>query len=243
MRQVSHHEQRRGTTDRHRRRRGLSALPAIANGDDGFTLVEMAVVLVIIGLLLGGLLLPLGTQLENDRRKETQAALETIREALIGYAVVNGSLPCHDTNGDGQPGPGACNGGANQRNVGGLPYGLLGVSATDAWGRAWIYAVNGAYTGTFTLGTPASIGGNGNLEVWDGAGCGGTRQFAAQLPAIVVSEGKNRYGGTLEPENRDNDRCFTDAGYVQSTAGFDDLLTWVPPGVLFNRMVAAGTLP
>lgn len=211
----------------------------------GFTLVEMAVVLVIIGLLLGGLLIPLSTQMENDKRKETQATLEGIREALIGYAVINGSLPCHDTNGDGQPGPGACNGGANQRNIGGLPYGLLGVSAVDAWGRPWIYAVNGAYTGTFAIGTPASItdNANGDLEVWDGAGCGGTRQLGERLPAIVVSEGKNRLGGTLDPENRDNDRCFTAAGYTQGTTGFDDLLAWIAPGVLFNRMVAAGRLP
>lgn len=215
------------------------------NRGAGFTLVEMAVVLVILGLLLGGLLIPLSTQMENDRRKETQATLEAIREALIGYAVINDSLPCPDTNGDGQPGPGACNGGANQRNTGGLPYGLLGVAPTDAWGRPWIYAVNGAYTGTFTLGTPASIndGGNGDLEVWDGAGCGGTRQLGERLPGIVISEGKNRYGGTLEPENRDGDRCYTGAGYVQGTSGFDDLVVWVAPGVLFNRMVAAGKLP
>lgn len=222
--------------DTHRRPAGIHGA--------GFTLVEMAVVLVIVGLLLGGLLIPLSTQMENDRRKETQATLDAIREALIGYAVINNRLPCHDTDGDGQPGPGACDGDANQSNTGGLPYGLLGVAATDAWGRPWIYAVNGAYTGAFDLGTPASISdsGNGNLEVWDGAGCGGT-QLGGRLPAIVVSEGKNRYGGTLEPENRDGDRCYTNAGYVQGTAGFDDLVVWVAPGVLFNRMVAAGRLP
>ena len=101
----------------------------------GFTLIEMAVVLVIVGLLLGGMLVPLAAQMETDRRKETAATLESIREALIGYAVINGRLPCQDTNGDGLPGPGACNTGANQRNVGGLPYATLGVSRTDAWGN------------------------------------------------------------------------------------------------------------
>ncbi len=48
----------------------------------GFTLIEMAVVLVIVGLLLGGMLVPLATQMETDRRKETTATLESIREAL-----------------------------------------------------------------------------------------------------------------------------------------------------------------
>lgn len=214
---------------------------AVTRSHKGFTLIEMAVVLVIVGLMLGGLLIPLSTQMENDRRKETQAALDAIREALIGYAVINGRLPCQDTNGDGQPGPGACNTGANQRNIGGLPHGLLGVAPVDGWGRPWIYAVNGAYTGTFHLGTPASItlGGNGDLQVWDGI-CGSSQQLGARLPAIVVSEGKNRQGGTLEPENRNTNGCFVAAGYIQGTNGFDDLLTWVPPGVLFSRMVAAG---
>ena len=230
--------------DTHRRpacrARALRALnPAYIRGG-GFTLVEMAVVLVIIGLLLGGLLIPLSTQMENDRRKETQATLAAIREALIGYAVINGSLPCPDTNGDGQPGPGACGSGANQTNVRFLPYGLLGVAETDAWGRRWIYAVHGAYTVPFNTDTPANITVNGNLQVWDGAVCSGTRLLGDRLPAIVVSEGKNRLGGTLETENRNNDRCFTDAGYIQGTTGFDDLVVWIPPGVLFSRMVAAG---
>ncbi|MCW8875142.1 MAG: prepilin-type N-terminal cleavage/methylation domain-containing protein [Gammaproteobacteria bacterium] len=209
----------------------------------GFSLVELAVVLLIIGLMLGGLLMPLSTQMENDKREETQATLEAIREALIGYAVINGQLPCHDTNGDGQPGPGGCNSSPNQRNVGGLPYGLLGVSPVDAWGRPWIYAVNGEYASGFDLSTPGNIGGNGDLQVWDGAGCGGTRPLGEKLPAIVVSEGKTRFPGALEAENRSNSRCFVVAGYIQGATGFDDLLVWLAPGVLFNRMVAAGKLP
>lgn len=211
----------------------------------GFSLVELAVVLLIIGLMLGGLLVPLSSQMENDKREETQATLEAIREALIGYAVINGQLPCHDTNGDGQPGPGGCTSSPNQRNVGGLPYGLLGVSPVDAWDRPWIYAVNGEYASGFDLSTPANIspGGNGDLQVWDEAGCGGTRQLGETLPAIVVSEGKTRFPGALEAENRSNSRCFVVAGYIQGATGFDDMLVWLAPGVLFNRMVAAGKLP
>ncbi len=92
MRQASHHGQHRRAARRCCRSHGSPALTAAPRGGDGFTLVEMAVVLVIIGLLLGGLLIPLSTQMENDKRKETQATLAAIREALIGYAVINGSL-------------------------------------------------------------------------------------------------------------------------------------------------------
>jgi prepilin-type N-terminal cleavage/methylation domain-containing protein len=213
------------------------------NKQRGFTLIEMAVVLVIVGLLLGGMLVPLSTQMETDRRKETVATLESIREALIGYAVINGSLPCQDTNNDGLPGPGACLTGANQRNVGGLPYATLGVSRTDAWGNTWTYAVNGAYTQALTLPPPAvTNNGQGDLEVRAAAGCAGT-QRGELLPALVISNAKTTNGGTLEPENRDADRCFVDAGYSLLTNGFDDLVVWIPTGVLYNRLVAAGTLP
>jgi len=44
----------------------------------------MAIVLVIIGLLLGGLLMPLSAQLEQQRISETQKYLDQIREALLG---------------------------------------------------------------------------------------------------------------------------------------------------------------
>jgi prepilin-type N-terminal cleavage/methylation domain-containing protein len=60
----------------------------------GFTLVELAMVLFIVSLLIGGLLMPLAAQTEIRGRQETDRALANIREALIGYAVVNGRLPC-----------------------------------------------------------------------------------------------------------------------------------------------------
>lgn len=216
----------------------------------GFTLIEMAVVLVIVGLLLGGMLMPLASQMETDRRKETSATLESIREALIGFAIINGRLPCPDTNGDGLPGPGVCNTGANQRNVGGLPYVTLGLSRYDAWDNtsvwgntSWTYAVNGAYTQPLTLPAPTiTNNGNGDLEVRAAANCAGN-QLGEQLPALVLSTARTSNAGALEVENRDNDRCFVDAGFDQVGTLFDDLIVWIPTGVLYNRLVAAGTVP
>ncbi len=60
----------------------------------GFTLIELAMVLFIVSLLIGGLLMPLAAQNEIRGRQETDRALANIREALIGFAVVNGRLPC-----------------------------------------------------------------------------------------------------------------------------------------------------
>lgn len=59
-----------------------------------FTLVEMAVVLVIIGLVLSGLLVSLTAQVEQRNFNETEATIANIKEALLGYAMANGRFPC-----------------------------------------------------------------------------------------------------------------------------------------------------
>ena len=60
----------------------------------GFTLVEMAVVLAIIGFLLVMGMYTLSAQTEQRAREETQRRLEQARDALLGFAVANGRLPC-----------------------------------------------------------------------------------------------------------------------------------------------------
>ena len=76
-----------------RNRRRSQAAP----GNAGFTLVELAVALAIIGLLLGMLIVPLSTQVDQQRIGDTQRQLDLIREAVIGFAVANGRLPCPAT--------------------------------------------------------------------------------------------------------------------------------------------------
>ena len=59
-----------------------------------FTLVELAVVLAIVGLLLSSLTYTLAAHTEQRTREQTQRTLEQAREALIGFAITNGRLPC-----------------------------------------------------------------------------------------------------------------------------------------------------
>ena len=65
----------------------------------GFTLVELAISIFIIALLLGSILVPLATQVEQRQISETQKTIEEIKEALIGFALANSYLPCPDSNG------------------------------------------------------------------------------------------------------------------------------------------------
>ncbi len=219
----------------------------------GFTLVEMAVVMLIIGLLLGGLLLPLSKRVEQERRTVAQEAMQAAQEALIGFALSTGRLPCPDTNNDGLEDLAGCRQVNTAFNSGRLPWATLGVQAGDPWdqSRSFGYAVNGAFISTATPFTLATTGaGSGVLRVYDGAsgGCSGSGQVAVNVPAVLYTDAKNDYGLTAgsrdERENSDNDNCYISRSY-STVAGneFDDLVVWLSPNILFNRMVAAGRLP
>ncbi len=67
---------------------------AARRGCRGFTLAELAIVLLVVAVLLGGLLMPLSAQIEQRNLEETRRRLDEVREALIGFAEANGRLPC-----------------------------------------------------------------------------------------------------------------------------------------------------
>src|SRR5712692_5344141 len=114
----------------------------------GFTLTELTMELAIIGLLLAGAMIPLSVQIDVRNVADTQRSMESIRDAIIGFAQANGRLPCPA---DGSIPAGAANAGLERKgfttcnNVGGafafdaLPWATLGVPETDAWGRRFSY--------------------------------------------------------------------------------------------------------
>ena len=63
----------------------------------GFTLIEMAIVLVIVTILIGGLAMPLSAQIQARRIAETNKTLEEAREAIIGYAMTHSCSCAYDT--------------------------------------------------------------------------------------------------------------------------------------------------
>ena len=115
-----------------------------------FTLVEIALVMIIVGFLLSRLLVPLSTTVDQERMRITQQRLQEIKEALIGYAVINRHLPCPDADQDGRAEsyeiiPTVCDGGTNDTDAY-LPWADLGVSQYDGWNRPFRYRVDGAFS-------------------------------------------------------------------------------------------------
>jgi prepilin-type N-terminal cleavage/methylation domain-containing protein len=218
----------------------------------GFTLVELAVSLTIIALLLGMLVIPLTTQFDQQKIAETRVQLEQVREALLGFAVANGRLPCPAT-----PTLATAAAGAGLENKPGvacgitegvLPWLALGVPELDAWGRRFTYRVTGAFADD-PAGMQASfaLGDAGDITVTNGA-----VNIAVSVPAVVVSHGKNGLGafqpdGTQlggatgdELENANNTLTFVSRTNAPS---FDDQLVWVSANIVKSRMVAANRLP
>ena len=117
----------------------------------GFTLVEMAIVLVILGFVLGALLLPLRAQREQATQLQTENTLENAKQALLGYAQQKGRLPCPATAASsGIESQTPAGGGICTQQIGFLPAATLGLQpavngfAIDAWNNRIRYAVTQA---------------------------------------------------------------------------------------------------
>jgi prepilin-type N-terminal cleavage/methylation domain-containing protein len=221
---------------------------------DGFSLVEMAIVLGIVALLMASLLPLLSGQVEQGRRAETRKLLNEIQQALVGYAIINNKLPCPTTTLDpananyGFSDPAGC---ASPATEGYLPWKTLGVAETDAWGTPrtssgdqwlgyWRYRVEPNFaSGVFALTTTSS--GTLDLQVRDSSNNRLTNAGTTNTPlAIVFSTGPN-----LQPDGENADYETASATYQSDTpnSSFDDITIWISRPVLFNRMVAAGKLP
>ncbi len=213
----------------------------------GFTLIEITIVLLVVGLLLGGMVRPLGMQVERSQRNQTREVMDTGLKAIYGFALSYGRLPCPDTDRDGQE---DLNGNRCRSVNGFLPGVTLSTAWEDAWGQPLIYRVSdkfadridGTGCGTATANISFSLCSEGDIQVLNQRGGG---QVAQKLPAIIVSKGRNFSRATPdERENSNKDRIFVDRIYSdRAGAEFDDLLTWVVPGILMNKMVDAGRLP
>jgi type II secretory pathway pseudopilin PulG len=113
-------------------------------GRHGFTLIELAVALFVLMLLLGSIIVPLTTQVEQRKLSDTRRALDAARDALMGFAAANGRLPCPasaTSNGNESfaAGGSAANGNCSNFFDGFLPAAALGYTPTDSFG----YAVDG----------------------------------------------------------------------------------------------------
>lgn len=198
----------------------------------GFNLVELAIVLVIIGLMMSTFLTPLTVQKDVKDYEKVKTDFAIIKESLYGYAILNGKLPCPDTNQDGLED--TCSTGYS---LGDLPWSTLGIEKNDPWNRTYKYGVSENFSSTINLSNYT-----GNINIYSDSGL--SKKVGSNVPAVIYSLGKN--GATSPPtSNEEQKNTDGDASFVshELTPTFDDALVWISANVLFNRMVSAQKLP
>jgi prepilin-type N-terminal cleavage/methylation domain-containing protein len=185
--------------------------------DQGFTLLELSVVLGIIAAVAGGALVTLTAWLQASRVNATVARMDAIEDALLKYSTALGRLPCPSrlaygsTNAnygmEATSNSNTCYGGAisadnqaaapNQAIEGGVPTRTLRLPDSymyDAWGYRIRYAVDPAYTAAQSI--PVASGNCAAptispITVNDSSGTARTTKAAY----VLVSHGANGHGG------------------------------------------------
>lgn len=161
---------------------------------NGFTLVEMAVVVVLMGMLMTMGLKILTATLNNSAHSETVMKQDRIKQALVAFMRSNGRLPCPDNpannaaagsypagSANGQE-EAACTANA-QAAYGVLPWVTLGLAredAQDGWGNLFTYRVanaNGVQVNAGPVSPPLHRNSNHN---W-------TRRTGVPAPFDIVS--------------------------------------------------------
>ena len=233
-------------------------------------MIEVALVMIILSLAIGGALVPLNARIDQQRLFETTKILNDINDALAGFAMRNGRLPCPasiTSNGIESPqGGGVC----TQAYNGYVPAVSLGLGhldaqgyILDAWDNRMRYAVAKVSSSAFTTTDGMKKAGLATLQSelhvcvsatgTSASNCGTATSLTSAdqnaPPAVIFSLGKNRAaGGTSADEkaNLDNNAVFIShtPTPIDAPAGeFDDVVIWLSPNILYGQMVNAGQLP
>jgi prepilin-type N-terminal cleavage/methylation domain-containing protein len=184
----------------------------------GFTLIEMAFVLVIVGILvgLGAQVLPM--LVKQNKLKDDRMFVKEVRTAIIGYALATGRLPFASANINGSE--------TTNRLNGYLPWATLGINGKDPYQTTLFYSVESHLTtttpatlkttiGQLINGTPAPdlFCDNGNLKV----------------AFVVLSAGENRRADSPNDDtgeglitNSDNNQFASPSALISSN--YNDIL-------------------
>ncbi len=103
---------------------------------DGFTIVELSLVLIVLGILAVALMPMIQAVHDDTMREQDLAGLDSAKKALLGYIRVNEGAPCVDASG-------------NQVSTGCDPaqtLDLLGVRTNDSRRMNFVYDVNDTLT-------------------------------------------------------------------------------------------------
>jgi prepilin-type N-terminal cleavage/methylation domain-containing protein len=194
-----------------------------ASLSSGFTLIEMAVVLVIVGIIISIVATVLPSLIKSSKVKKARAILEEVDNAIQGYVAANGRLPFADNGITGEEDS------ATPTYFGNLPYVTLGLSSgDDAWGNRLKYGVNKDLTTTNagTLGEALKTACSDSPINPDKlhVNINGAQSHMAY---VVVSGGpkdEDGAGGLFDGLNQVDDASYDDPNRIIESGAYDDLM-------------------
>ena len=223
----------------------------------GFVLIEVAIALLVLALILGGILAPLNAQVEQGKIRDTNKVISDINEALLGYVMINGRLPRPATSStNGVENASAC--ASETACTGFIPWTTLGSGKLDAWGNIIRYSVTPAFANSaFALTTV------GTKTIQERNAASALVSYATLVPVVVWSNGPENFGTNgIAAVRANNSSGVTNADEITNntasttfirriqvnnsaaTGGeFDDIVTFIPTAILVNKAIAAGKLP
>ncbi len=212
----------------------------------GFTLLEIAIVLIVIGLLVAGGVGMYGTLIKRSRLLNTRELVKATKEALIGFAIKNNRLPCPDTYDDGNfDGQEDCPYSPSlpfiKKNYK-LPYATLGVQRKDAYNKQLYYDVNLALTTTtsgyeFCVAAKNIFYNPSDPSAWPAPPQITLNEGISWSPAaaVVLSSSENM---SLDPSINSEDSTKADQRTYENkrvTSNFDDEVAWINIGTILSK--------
>jgi prepilin-type N-terminal cleavage/methylation domain-containing protein len=210
-----------------------------SNNQHGFTFIEIAIVMVIIGLLAGGGVSLIGMLTKKKARNEAIDYLKEVKQGLVSYANIHGKIPWADTDGDGNGNNGAASGT--------LPYLDFEVRPSDPYKRVLKYEINNNLgtdrpTSCSTLKTGLSSG----PRIVDADGTASSFYVAAIIispgPMDADSDGDVFDAVTSGPHQGDNTDGTPNYLRHPPTDTFDDLVIYIGGNELYGNLCEYLTL-